>query len=112
MFARQIGGDDAVDVLRGRQQERDVLLLLDCLKDCVFDCRLVREEVVVAMQHGALEEEDTASHVIYFPPTRTLRGGLSNSTRSQGSSRRCWCEVEESDPLLAIGLQQVPGACK
>ena len=57
-FAGPIGGDDAVDVLRGRQQERNVLLLLDCLEDRFFDCRLVREEVVVAMQHGAFEEED------------------------------------------------------
>ena len=40
------------------KQERDVLLLSNCLEDCVFDCRLVREEVVVAMQHGAFEEED------------------------------------------------------
>ena len=57
-FAGPIGGDDAVDVLRGRKQERDVLLLSNCLEDCVFDRRLVREEVVVSMQHGAFEEED------------------------------------------------------
>ena len=57
-FAGPIGGNNAVDVLRGGQQERDVLLLLDCLKDLVFDGLLVREEIVVAMQHGAFEEED------------------------------------------------------
>ncbi len=57
-FAGPMGGDDAVDVLRGRKQERDVLLLSNCLEDCVFDRRLVREEVVAAMQHGAFEEEE------------------------------------------------------
>ena len=57
-FAGSIGGDDAVDVLRGRKQERDDLLLLDCMEDCIFDCRLVREKVVAAMQHGAFEEEE------------------------------------------------------
>ena len=66
-FAGPMGGDDAVDVLRGRKQERDVLLLSNCLKDCVFDCRLVRELVVAAMQHGAFEEEeiDVANRALY-----------------------------------------------
>ena len=32
-FAGAMGGDDAVDVLRRRKQERDVLLLSDCLED-------------------------------------------------------------------------------
>jgi len=66
-FASPIGGDNAVDVLRGRKQERDVLLLSNCLEDCVFDCRLVREKVVIAMQHGALEEEeiDVANRALY-----------------------------------------------
>jgi len=56
--ARPKGGDDAVDVLRGRKQERYVLLLSNCLEDCFFDCRLVGKKVVIAMQHGAFEEED------------------------------------------------------
>jgi len=66
-FAGPIGGDDAVDVLRGRKQERDVLLLSNCLEDCVFDRRLVRKEVVVAMHHGAFEEEeiDVANRALY-----------------------------------------------
>ena len=66
-FAGPIGGDDAVDVLRGRKQERDVLLLSNCLEDCVFDCRLVRKEIVVAMQHGAFEEEEinVANRALY-----------------------------------------------
>ena len=57
-FAGPIGGDDAVDVLRGRKQERDVLLLSNCLEDCVLDRRLVRKLVVAAMQHCAFEEEE------------------------------------------------------
>jgi hypothetical protein len=36
-FACPIGGDDTVDVLRGRQQERNVFLLLNCLGDRFFD---------------------------------------------------------------------------
>ncbi len=32
-FAGPMGGDDAIDVLRGRKQERDVLLLANCLED-------------------------------------------------------------------------------
>jgi len=57
-FAGAMGGDDAVDVLGGRKQERDVLLLSNCLEDRVLDRRLVRELVVAAMQHGAFEEEE------------------------------------------------------
>jgi hypothetical protein len=66
-FAGSMGGDDAVDVLRGRKQERDVLLLSNCLKDCVFDCRLVRKLVVASMEHGAFEEEeiDVANRALY-----------------------------------------------
>jgi hypothetical protein len=66
-FARPIGGDNPVYVLRGRQQERDVLLLLDCLEDYFFDCGLVREVIVVAMQHGAFKEEniDVANRALH-----------------------------------------------
>ena len=66
-YASPIGGDDAVDVLRGREQERDVLLLLNCLEDCVFDRRLVRKLVIVALKHGAFEEHeiDVANRALY-----------------------------------------------
>src|ERR1017187_4065173 len=66
-FARLICGDDAVDVLRGREQERDVLLPLDRLKDLVFNRLFGRKQIVAPMQHGAFEEEhiDVANRALY-----------------------------------------------